>query len=150
MPQGEEGHVAGAASSAGNAHQHTEPPREPVYVDGESSLHLLADLQALVLSLEHGNELSDDSTHDGEPIAAGKIAPEGSSEARAAGAASPAGLKRSLSWGNQEQVSALVSEYGSLLNRLESCDAQDLRSTLDEMSEANELPPSSTHRVYRK
>ena len=139
MPQGEEGHVAGAASSAGNAHQHTEPPREPVYVDGESSLHLLADLQALVLSLEHGNELSDDSTHDGEPIAAGKIAPEGSSEARAAGAASPAGLKRSLSWGNQEQVSALVSEYGSLLNRLESCDAQDLRSTLDEMSEANEL-----------
>ena len=139
MPQGEEGHVAGAASSAGNAHPppRTESPREAGYVAGDSSL--LADLQALVLSLEHGNELSDDSTHDGEPLAAGKIAPEGSGEAGAAGAASPAGLKRSLSWGTQEQVSALVSEYGSLLNRLESCDAQDLRSTLDEMSEANEL-----------
>ena len=145
MPQGEEGHVAGAASSAGNAHPppHTESPSEPGYVDGDSSLQLLADLQALVLSLEHGNELSDDSTHDGEPLAAGKIAPEGSGEAGAAGAASPAGLKRSLSWGTQEQVSALVSEYGSLLNRLESCDAQDLRSTLDEMSEANELSDNS-------
>ena len=65
MPQGEEGRVAGAASSAGNAHTpHTEPPREPGYVDGDSSLQLLADLQELVLSLEHGDELFQRSSEE--------------------------------------------------------------------------------------